>query len=60
MSESCIRCDEAPAVDEQGYCGPCHWAVRAEFEEGFRELRGYLEAWQRFTEWCIAHNQVAL
>jgi hypothetical protein len=60
MSESCIRCDEAPAVDEQGYCGHCHWAVRAEFEEGFRELRGYLEAWQRFTEWCIAHNQVAL
>jgi hypothetical protein len=49
MSESCIRCDEAPAVDEQGYCGHCHWAVRAEFEEGFRELRGYLEAWQRFS-----------
>ena len=52
MWEECIRCNEAPAVDEQGYCGHCHWAVRAEVEEGFYALREYLRAWARFDEWC--------
>ena len=46
MWEECIRCNEAPAVDDQGYCGHCHWAVRAEVEEGFYQLREYLRRWK--------------
>ena len=49
---TCIRCDEALAVDELGYCGHCHWAVRAEVEEGLYSLRAYLESWARFDDWC--------
>ena len=51
MFDECIRCNEAPAVDEHGYCGHCHWAVRAESEEGFAKLRDYLRAWAQFDEW---------
>jgi hypothetical protein len=47
----CIRCGEAPEIDGDGFCGHCHWAVRAEIEEGFYLLRGYLQAWQRFRDW---------
>jgi hypothetical protein len=42
MVDECIRCNEVPAVDELGYCGHCHWAVRAEIEEGFCQIREYL------------------
>ena len=56
MFEDCIRCCEAPAVDELGYCGHCHWAVRAEIEQGFYHLREYLSSWARFTDWCDAHG----
>ena len=56
MWEECIRCDEAPAVDEQGYCGHCHWAVRAEVEEGLYAIREYLRAWARFEEWCAENS----
>jgi hypothetical protein len=56
MFEDCIRCSEAPAVDDQGYCGHCHWAVRAEIEEGLHQLREYLGSWALFTEWCDAHG----
>ena len=56
MFEDCIRCAEAPAVDDQGYCGNCHWAVRAEIEEGLHQLRVYLGSWARFTDWCDAHG----
>jgi hypothetical protein len=52
MWDECIRCGEAPIVDEHGYCGRCHWAVRAEVEEGFQALREYLGAWARFRDWC--------
>jgi hypothetical protein len=48
----CIHCHESPAVDEFGYCGYCHWTLRAEIEEGFFQLREYLRAWARFSEWC--------
>ena len=44
MWEECIRCNDAPAVNELGYCGHCHWAVRAEVEEGLYQLREYLRA----------------
>jgi len=54
--DDCIRCGNAPAVDELGYCGHCHWAVRAEVEEGFSQLREYLRGWARFTDWCNAHG----
>jgi hypothetical protein len=47
----CLRCGEAPRVDEQGYCGHCHWAVKAEIEEGFYHLREYLARWARFADW---------
>ena len=44
------------AVDDLGYCGHCHWAVRAEIEEGFYQLREYLRSWARFTDWCDARG----
>lgn len=56
MLEECIRCSAAPVVDEDGYCGHCHWAVRAEVEEGFYQLRRYLRSWARFSDWCEAHG----
>jgi hypothetical protein len=56
MFEECIRCSEATAVDDLGYCGHCHWAVRAELEEGFLQIRDYLRAWARFSDWCEAHE----
>jgi hypothetical protein len=59
MFEECINCGEAPAVDELGYCGQCHWAVRAEVEEGFYRLREYLRRWAQFSDWCEAHGRVA-
>src|ERR1700753_3918770 len=59
MWEECIRCNEAPAVDDQGYCGHCHWAVRAEVEEGFYAMREYLRAWARFDEWCETQKLAA-
>ena len=49
--ETCIRCDELPAVDLEGYCGHCHWAIRAEVEEGMFAIRQYLAGWARFREW---------
>jgi hypothetical protein len=52
MFDDCIRCSTAPAVDEFGYCGHCHWAVRAEVEEGFHQMREYLRSWARFEDWC--------
>jgi hypothetical protein len=53
----CIRCGEAPRVDELGYCGHCHWAVRAEVEAGFRVLGEYLRAWALFMDWCAQRGQ---
>jgi hypothetical protein len=49
--DTCIRCDEAPAVDLAGYCGHCHWAARAEVERGLGEIRQYLARWARFRSW---------
>jgi hypothetical protein len=50
--EDCIRCGEAPGIDEQGYCSHCHLAVKIEIQEGFRRLREYLMGWARFADWC--------
>jgi hypothetical protein len=60
MFDECIRCSSAPAVDELGYCGHCHWAVRAEVEEGLYQLREYLRSWARFSDWCAARDCEAL
>jgi hypothetical protein len=58
-TDICIRCGESPAVDLSGYCGHCHWAVRAEVEEGMAEMRDYLLAWSRFGQWCDEHGREA-
>jgi hypothetical protein len=55
--EDCIRCGEMPAIDTLGYCGACHWAVRAEVEEGFYAFREYLRPWRRFSDWCALRGQ---
>jgi hypothetical protein len=55
----CIRCDEAPSADEFGYCDRCHWAVHAEIEEGFYQLRSYLRNWAKFDVWCHEHGAAA-
>jgi len=49
----CIRCEEASAVDELGYCAHCHWAAKAEVEEGLDRLRRYLRPWARYGDWCL-------
>jgi hypothetical protein len=56
FAEVCIRCGEAPGVDDRGYCGHCHWAVQVEIHEGFRQLRDYLEGWARFADWCATRE----
>lgn len=53
--DDCIRCDEAPAVDESGLCGHCFWAVRSEAEEGMFQLRAYLARWLEFRDWEARH-----
>lgn len=58
--EECIKCGEAPAVDELGYCGHCHWVVRAEVEEGIYHLEKYLDAWAKFRSWEESHRHVHL
>jgi hypothetical protein len=49
--DPCIRCGEAPQVDESEYCGHCYWVVRAEIDEGIRDLRAYLRRWLEFRDW---------
>jgi hypothetical protein len=57
LFEDCIRCGDAPAVDLYGYCGHCHWVVRAECRNGLAQFDVYLLAWSRFAEWCGARGQ---
>jgi len=56
--DPCIRCSDAPQVDANGYCGHCHWVVRAEIETGYAALRAYLRAWAQFFEWCVRHGRL--
>ena len=51
----CILCDEAPAIDENDFCGHCRWVYRAQVEEGIFRLRMYLEKWAQFREWEREH-----
>jgi hypothetical protein len=55
LVEDCIRCGEAPGIDDQGYCGHCHGTVKVEIREGLHQLRDYLAAWARFSDWS-AHD----
>lgn len=55
----CVRCGEAPGVDADGYCGHCHWVVRAEIEEGFHQLRERLRKEVGFQEWLARHPEAA-
>jgi hypothetical protein len=50
VNDDCIRCGEMPGVDEDGYCGHCHWDVRTEIEHGMHELRHYLARWSDFRD----------
>jgi len=56
LFDDCIRCGEAPGIDDDGYCAYCHWAVKAELEEGLRQLRNYLTAWAPSTTGARASN----
>jgi hypothetical protein len=56
--EDCIRCGEAPGVDEEGYCRDCHWAVKVEVQKGFDRLCEYLAGWARFADWCAGRGAV--
>jgi hypothetical protein len=53
----CIRCGEAPRLDELGYCAHCFWAVRAEIHDGLGALHEYLSSWALFGEWCAQRGQ---
>jgi hypothetical protein len=54
--EACIRCGQQPGIDDNGYCGHCHWAVKAEIQEGIHRFRDYLAAWARFDDWCAGRK----
>lgn len=57
MYEMCIRCGENYGVTEEGMCGHCHWAFRAELDALWLEMRDYLRLALEFQEWCIAHGK---
>jgi hypothetical protein len=57
LVDDCIRCGEAPGIDEQGYCGHCHWAVKVEIREGLHQLHNYLAAWARFSDWSARDDR---
>lgn len=52
----CVRCNQAPAVTEDGYCSTCHWLVRVEVEDGFMRLQAYLRKWAGFAAWERTHG----
>lgn len=47
----CVGCDTGVAENEQGYCGRCHWRLKAEVEEGLRAFGSYLGNWAAFRDW---------
>jgi hypothetical protein len=55
-ADVCVRCGGIAVTDEVGYCGHCHWAVRAEIAEGFSALRRYLACWAQFRAWEAGHR----
>jgi len=53
----CIRCGDHETLPDRPYCIHCTFAVRAEVEEGLRQLADYLSAWARFDAWCRARGE---
>jgi hypothetical protein len=56
----CIRCGEHDALPDRPYCIHCTFAVRAEVEDGLRQLSEYLGAWAAFASWCRARGDTAV
>jgi hypothetical protein len=56
----CIRCGDHETLPDRPYCIHCTFAVRAEVEDGLRQLAEYLGAWARFDEWCKARGLAAV
>jgi len=56
----CIRCGEQEALPDRPYCIHCTFAVRAEVEQGIRQLTEYLDAWAAFDAWCRARGETVL
>jgi hypothetical protein len=56
VDPTCIRCGDSAGVGGAAYCRPCFWVVRAEIEEGFRELEEYLREAARFEAWRREHE----
>lgn len=60
----CIRCsyleDVTPpmAADNLGYCGHCHWAVKAEVQEGFYDIEEFLLRHAEFMKWCLENDRM--
>jgi hypothetical protein len=55
----CVGCDDgAPAVDDLGYCGHCHWSKKTELSEGLHFLQELLENHSRFYEWCSNNGRL--
>jgi len=52
----CIRCHEAKALDQEGLCGHCQWAIRAEVKTGLLQLSAYLAKYARYEDWCRQHG----
>jgi hypothetical protein len=55
----CIRCREHEVPAGRPYCIHCVFAVRAEVDDGLRQLEEYLSAWAAFESWCSLHGRAA-
>lgn len=53
----CIRCRDADPVDQHGYCGHCHWAIRSEIDQGLAQLHVYLGRHAGFRAWLADHGR---
>jgi hypothetical protein len=55
----CIRCQENQALSGRPFCVRCTFAVRAEVEDGLRQLADYLAAWAAFDAWVSSRGHPA-
>lgn len=51
MFQVCLNCHEAPAVDDQGLCGHCHWLIAAQIQTGLRQFEKFLERYAGWSEY---------
>ena len=56
----CIKCGERETLPGRPYCVHCTFAIRAEVEDGLRQLAEYLGAWAAFASWCRARGDTAV